>query len=285
MPAIGAAPRLVIVGGINGCGKTTLARVAGDEVFLGQTAINPDELTRDAVKRLPVLDGLGANLIGVERAEKAVWRAIAEGENVAIETVLSTDKFIPVVRAAHVRGYHTRLVYIGLRSVELAIERVAQRVKLGGHDVPETKIRSRWPRTHDMLERMLGEVDDVLIFSNGQLIPALAGERIGIPSKYERVLILLSASALNRRGRRGTQRKAATFSGRRDACWRRGGTSRPLRGAALERCGRPRDKKSRSGAVRCDPLRPPRGGQMAAFTYRRAAPSRSRILEAARGSP
>jgi predicted ABC-type ATPase len=182
MPTIGAAPRLVIVGGINGCGKTTLARVAGDEVFLGQTAINPDDLTRDVVKRLPMLDGLGANLIGVERAEKAVWRAIAEGDNVAIETVLSSDKFIPVVRAAHARGYRTRLVYIGLPSVELAVERVAQRVQIGGHDVPEAKIRSRWPRTHNMLKRMLGEVDDVLVFSNGQLVPTLVGERMGSES-------------------------------------------------------------------------------------------------------
>lgn len=180
MPATGATPRLVIVGGINGCGKTTLARVAGNEVFLGQTAINPDDLTREVARRFPELNGLGANLIGVERAEKSVWRAIAEGENVAIETVLSSDKFIPVVRAAHARGYHTRLVYIGLPSVELAIERVAQRVRIGGHDVPETKIRSRWPRTHDMLRRMLDEVDDVLVFSNGQLTPVLVGERTGL---------------------------------------------------------------------------------------------------------
>lgn len=184
MPALGAAPRLVIVGGINGCGKTTLAKVAEDEVFLGQTAINPDDLTRDIGRRFPVLDVLGANLIGVERAEKAVWQAIAEGENVAIETVLSSDKYIAAVRSARRRGYHTRLVYIGLPSVDLAIERVAQRVKIGGHDVPEAKIRSRWPRTHDMLERMLGEVDDVLVFSNGQLTPVLVGERMGMHSPF-----------------------------------------------------------------------------------------------------
>lgn len=175
---IPGAPLLVIVGGINGCGKTTLAKVAGDEIFLGQTAINPDDLTRDVLKKSRALEGDAANLVGVERAEKAVWRAIAEGDNVAIETVLSSEKFIPVVRAARDRGYHTRLIYIALPSVKLAIERVGQRVKLGGHDVPEAKIRSRWPRTHEMLGRMLKEVDDVIVFSNGGLSPVLVGERM-----------------------------------------------------------------------------------------------------------
>jgi predicted ABC-type ATPase len=175
----GATPRLVIVGGINGCGKTTLARHAGPELFLGQTAINPDDLTREVVKRLPALEGIAAILVGVERAEKAVWRAIAEGENVAIETVLSSDKFVPVVRAARRRNYHTRLIYIGLPSVELAIERVAQRVASGGHNVPEAKIRSRWSRTHGMFGKMRDEVDDVMVFSNRELTPILVGERMG----------------------------------------------------------------------------------------------------------
>jgi predicted ABC-type ATPase len=181
----GATPRLVIVGGINGCGKSTLASVAGQEVFLGQVAINPDDLTRDVIESFPKLAGQAANLVGVERAEKAVWRAIAEGEDVAVETVLSSDKFVGAVRAARVREYHTRLIYIGLPSVELAIERVAQRVQLGGHDVPEAKIRSRWKRTHDMLKQMLSEVDDVIVFSNGGLEPALVGERLGVDSRFK----------------------------------------------------------------------------------------------------
>lgn len=179
-----ASPRLVVVGGINGCGKSTLASVAGPDVFLGQTAINPDDLTREVVDSFPELDGQAANLIGVERAEKAVWRAIAEGENVAVETVLSSEKFVPAVRAARARGYQTRLIYIGLPSAELAIERVAQRVQLGGHDVPEGKIRSRWERTHDMLTQMLSEVDDVIVFSNGGLAPILVGERLGADSPF-----------------------------------------------------------------------------------------------------
>ena len=90
---------------------------------------------------------------------RSVSKAIAEAENVAIETVLSSDKFIPVVRAARRRGYLTRLIYIGLPSVELAIERVAG----GGHDVPKAKIRSRWSRTHAMFALIRDEVDDVIV--------------------------------------------------------------------------------------------------------------------------
>lgn len=172
-------PVLVIVGGINGCGKSTFAAAADPEVFLGQSAINPDDLTREVAGKLPALTGEGANLIGVERAEKAAWRAIAENQDVAIETVLSSKKFLPLVRAARFRKYRTRLIYIGLPSVELAIKRVAQRVAAKGHDVPEKKIRERWNRTHDNLIAFLAEVDDVLVFSNAGLEPVLVAERIG----------------------------------------------------------------------------------------------------------
>ena len=172
-------PVLVIVGGINGCGKSTFAAAADREIFLGQTAINPDDLTRQIATARPALEGEGANLIGVERAEKAAWKAIAENADVAIETVLSSGKFLPLVRAARFRKYRTRLIYIGLPSVELAIERVAERVQKGGHSVPEEKIRDRWNRTHDNLIAFLPEVDDVLIFSNAGLQPVLVAERIG----------------------------------------------------------------------------------------------------------
>src|SRR5580692_7950428 len=97
-------PCFVIVGGINGSGKSTFAkRAAGTTLLLHQTAINPDDLTTEAKARYRTFDQTAANLIGVERAEKGVWRAISEGRSVAVETVLSSDKFVPCVRAARRR--------------------------------------------------------------------------------------------------------------------------------------------------------------------------------------
>ena len=76
-------PALIIVGGINGRGKSTFAAAAAKgpkAPLLGLSAINPDDLTRAVIAEFPRLVGDAANLVGVERAEKQVWKAIASGD-------------------------------------------------------------------------------------------------------------------------------------------------------------------------------------------------------------
>jgi predicted ABC-type ATPase len=186
----GSRPCLVIVGGVNGCGKSTFARAAaGTPLLLDQTAINPDDLTVDAKKqaekRGQKLGKDGANLVAVERAEKAVWQAIARRESVAIETVLSSEKFVTIVDAARDAGYLTRLIFVALPSVELAIGRVAARVKMGGHGVPEESIRARWKRSHRNLTRFTPLVDDLLVFSNENEPALLVAQRSGRTASLE----------------------------------------------------------------------------------------------------
>ena len=147
-----AVPSFVLVAGVNGCGKSTFAkRAEGSDLLLGQSAINPDILSQQALAQSPKLNSVGGNLAGAERAEKAVWRAVAEGRSVAVETVLSTDKFIPVVEAARFRGFRTRLIFVALPTVEDALARIAARVQDGGHAVPEESVRRRWRAAHDNL--------------------------------------------------------------------------------------------------------------------------------------
>jgi predicted ABC-type ATPase len=171
---------LVIVGGVNGSGKSTFAAsAAGTAALLGQQAINPDDLTVASLAEQPEISQVGANLVGVERAEKSVWRAIAENRSVAVETVLSSSKYIPVVLAARRRGYRTRLIFIGLPTVELALARISARVAQGGHDVPEPSVRARWVRAHDNLLEFDRVVSDVVVFSNDGDQPVLVAERVG----------------------------------------------------------------------------------------------------------
>lgn len=175
-----ARPCIVIVGGINGSGKSTFARdAAGTALLLDQVAINPDELSKQAQAELPSLNDAGASLAGAERAEKAVWRAIAEGSSVAVETVLSSDKFIPVLAAARKRRYRTRLIFVALPTIDESLARIASRVLKGGHDVPPERVRARWSRAHDNLMRLLPLVDDVLVFSNSAAFPILVADRTG----------------------------------------------------------------------------------------------------------
>lgn len=72
---------VVIVGGVNGSGKSTFARRAAEtELLLGQTAINPDELSKEAQVELPALNDSGASLAGAERAERLCGVRLPRGE-------------------------------------------------------------------------------------------------------------------------------------------------------------------------------------------------------------
>ena len=147
-------PWFVLVAGINGAGKSTFAQdratlrvlleARGPEIEV----INPDLVTREIQRSRPELALEEANVRAADECERRVRDLVAHADrSFVIETVLSTEKYKPVVRAALKRGFQVLFVYVVLGSVEEAIHRVASRVARGGHDVPAAKIRSRWPRS------------------------------------------------------------------------------------------------------------------------------------------
>ena len=77
--------------------------------------------------------------------------AIARGQPIGVETVLSSDKYRTPVEAVLARGGYVWLLYVALSSPEIARQRVAARVRQGGHGVPEDKIAQRWQRSLDSL--------------------------------------------------------------------------------------------------------------------------------------
>lgn len=171
------ARRLVIIGGPNGCGKSTIASAPRASELLGDApVINPDEYTRKFIAEAK-LDRTAANLAAVIQAELDVWKAIAEDKSIAVETVLSTEKFLPAVYAARARKFAVKLVFISLPTVTISIERVATRVRSGGHDVPEAKIRERWTRSHDRFIDFMALSDEVALFSNAAGSPVLVGSK------------------------------------------------------------------------------------------------------------
>ena len=188
-PTTNDGPRLWIVAGPNGSGKTSIYDNADIEDF-GRSVwiINPDALA----KRIADVEGLEpvpANLEAVRRIEQWLYASIEAHQTVGVETVLSTPKYRSLVLAAKQRRFTIRLIYVVLNSPELNIERVRLRVAKGGHNVPTDKIIERRGRSLAQLPWFLAQADDGWLFDNSGERPQL----IGTKSKGE---IKLEANAL-----------------------------------------------------------------------------------------
>ena len=82
-----------------------------------------------------------------QRSDGMVDDAIAARQSVMVETVLSSDKFQAPVLQALRSGFEFGFVYVFVRSADLNVARVSDRVREGGHDVPEDRIRARRQRS------------------------------------------------------------------------------------------------------------------------------------------
>ncbi len=135
-----AGKRIVIIAGPNGAGKTTLAieflpNEAGCPVF-----VNADLIAAGLSPFAPELASVKAGRLMLE----AIAEHEAKGESFAFETTLSGRIYARRIRRWQAAGYHVTLIFLALLSPEFAIARVKERVRQGGHDVPEFEIRRRF---------------------------------------------------------------------------------------------------------------------------------------------
>lgn len=93
-------------------------------------------------------------------------RWLAAGASFTFETVMSSRDKLDLMRDAAKLGYRTYLYYICTNSALINEERVASRVRKGGHDVPKSKIQSRYDRSLDLLAECIGLTDRAYLFDN-----------------------------------------------------------------------------------------------------------------------
>lgn len=163
-------PRVRLIAGPNGSGKTTLFSTLQEhkEVHFGQY-INPD----DVALTLKEYKADGRALDGVERAKMAqvVCTGLRERYlelklSLTYESVMSHLSHLQYIKRAKQAGYKTYLYYVCINDPFVNIERVKQRVELGGHNVPEDKIRSRYDNSLSHLYDMSMLCDRVYFFDN-----------------------------------------------------------------------------------------------------------------------
>lgn len=167
-------PQLWIIAGANGSGKSTAYGEASIDAPAGSIwIINPDLLAQRIAdhERIPLLPD--ANIAAVSRIETWLYASVAAHQTVGVETVLSTPKYRALVDRAHAEGFSVRLIYVFLRSAELNVERVRQRVKKGGHDVAPAAIRDRRRRSFVELAWFFEHADEVDIYDNSAAEPKL----------------------------------------------------------------------------------------------------------------
>ena len=130
---------VLILAGPNGAGKTTASRII---VPAGTTFVNADTIARQLAEGGHPPEGLD---IAAGRIVLKLIRELAgRGASFCVETNLAGRGFVRSIGVWRGQGYRVEIAFVGLVSPELAILRVARRVELGGHAVPEPVIRRRW---------------------------------------------------------------------------------------------------------------------------------------------
>lgn len=131
------APQIIVVGGPNGAGKTTAARgFLRDSLGLAEF-VNADTIAAGLSGYAPKLSAFAAGRVMLSRlAELAAVRS-----NFAFESTLASRTFAPWIKQRIQDGYEINVVFLYLRSASLAVRRVHQRVREGGHAVPDDVVR------------------------------------------------------------------------------------------------------------------------------------------------
>ena len=151
--------RIIIIAGPNGAGKTTFARE-----FLPQEADCPDFINADLIAAglSPFNPEAAAYRAGRLMLEEIASR-VEHGRSFAFETTLSGLGYAQQIPDWRRRGYHVRLVFLSLPSVEMAIDRVAGRVAQGGHSIPEAVIRRRFDAGLENFHRLYKPLVDAWV--------------------------------------------------------------------------------------------------------------------------
>ena len=155
---------ITVLAGVNGAGKSSIGgahlRASGSEYF------NPDEVAAMLRTRNPGLTPQEANAIAWQKGKELLEQAIAQGSHFTFETTLGGKTITEILIDAAKKGVLIRIWYAGLESVELHLQRVARRVKKGGHDIPESDIRKRWSSSYSTLIRLIPHVATLSVFDN-----------------------------------------------------------------------------------------------------------------------
>ena len=178
-----------IIGGVNGCGKSSLTGALKAERSDLGLLIDVDKLAAQ----------LGSPVEGGKAAVRKIDECLEKGISFTQETTLSGARTERTIRRAKERGYTIRLYYIGLDTMEESLGRIANRVAKGGHDIPKADVERRFQSRFTDVLRVLPYCDEARFFANdngfvevaeyrnGELIPRVSNPPRWLLELMERV--------------------------------------------------------------------------------------------------
>jgi len=156
-------PRVVVLAGINGAGKTTASRDLLINVLKIPVFTNADAIARGLNSLNPESEAFRAGRIMLD------WmHDLAEQKrDFAFETTLSARTYAPWLARLKKSGYEVYLYYYWLRSADFALARIALRVQSGGHHIPDADVLRRYGRSvKNFLELYRGVADEWEVYDN-----------------------------------------------------------------------------------------------------------------------
>lgn len=135
-------PVLIVIAGPNGSGKTTItSKILKHEWLEGAIYINPDIVAQE---KFGDWNSQEAVLNSIKYCESLREDCLLKRQSLIFETVLSADDKIDYIKRAKEAGFFIRLFFVSTEHPSVNASRIARRVMKGGHDVPISKVISRY---------------------------------------------------------------------------------------------------------------------------------------------
>lgn len=178
-------PVLIVIAGPNGSGKTSVtSKILHHEWMENSVYINPDIVAQE---RFGDWNSKEAIMQAVKYCEEWREQCLKEKQSLIFETVLSADDKIDYIERAKNAGFFVRLFFVCTKSPLINAARIAQRVIKGGHDVPISKIVSRYQKSILNCKYISTKIDRTYLYDNS------------IDNAEQRLLIRLSDGKIMKR--------------------------------------------------------------------------------------
>ena len=155
---------LIVIAGPNGSGKTSVtSKILQHEWMEDSVYINPDIVAQEKFGDWNSMEAIKKAVVYCEE-----WRekCLAERKSLIFETVLSAKDKIDYIERAKEAGFFVRLFFVCTKSPAINTSRIAQRVMKGGHDVPITKVISRYQKSILNCKYIATKVDRTYLYDN-----------------------------------------------------------------------------------------------------------------------